>query len=435
MVKRRDKTVEISASIDCPCGSGKKYGRCCKRPNFRWEQYPDGTLAKSLRLPSEAIDILKAQDVEFLEIFGRKPRKNDPVFFQQFYISESDQERLTLKTMKAAASPPPVVYAYRKTGRIVTTENKGMLTPGELKEWNDAIDEYYETIEAGEQIDVFEEGDGLTNFLKDTLRKNQIVGGSFIDRHFNNYRKQKSAVAEVEAVVAFATTNFVRCLKSVYILIDENVSFDAYPLVRAMYENYLTTKFIYNNPDASEIFSAQLGILIGTHKLAESGKGVPKQSEIFEIKTGKRVHIPSRWSMASSLGQMDVDLYHSLYRTLSSYTHSEITTVRHFISERGYDYQRKDFTFDVLANCHLLCLLFFSCIAQHSPCLKYLKGDLSINAERSLFSLSMIKETLAEDEGRFPGVYDRIIAELVASDSRLTRLAEVIAESAATRRS
>lgn len=172
--------------------------------------------------------------------------------------------------------------------------NKRKLTPKELKEWNDAIDEYYAAIDADEDIDVFDENDSLVKFLKDALRKNQIVGGSFIDRHFNNYRRRNGAIAEVEAIAAFTTTNFVRCLKSVYILIEENVSFDAYHVVRAMYENYLTVKYVYNNPKAIEAFSAQIGTLVGTHKLAESRTGIPKQSEIVELKTGKRTSVPSR---------------------------------------------------------------------------------------------------------------------------------------------
>ena len=36
----------------------------------------------------------------------------------------------------------------KKTGRIVTENNKQFLTPAELKEWNDAIEEYHQKIRA-----------------------------------------------------------------------------------------------------------------------------------------------------------------------------------------------------------------------------------------------------------------------------------------------
>lgn len=433
MANRRKEAVEVSANADCPCGSGKKYGRCCKRRKFSWAQYPDGTLAKSIPISDELGIILKSQEAEFIETFGRKPRKGDPVFFQTFYISNKDLERETLKAMKAASTPPPLVYAYRKTGRIVTTGNKSLLTPRELEEWQDAIDEYYAAVEIGQKIDLFNEDDEFTGFLKDAIRKNQIVGGSFIDKHFNNYQNRNGSVAEIETIVGFATTNFVRCLKSIYVLIEENAAFDAYHLLRSMYENYLTAKYTYANPNACKAFSAQIGVFAGTHKFAESSRGVPRQSEIIELKTGEKISVPSRWHMATALGAMDVNLYNSMYRTLSSYAHSEITTIRHFISERGYDYQRNEFTFDILINCHILCLLFFFYLSQHSPCFKYLRRDLSINVERSFLALSMVQKMLTEEGGRLPDVYNLAISEVVASDPRLSRIAEAVANTALAR--
>jgi hypothetical protein len=201
-----------------------------------------------------------------------------------------------------------------------------------------------------------------------------------------------------------------------------------------MYENYLTVKYLYENPDAKKAFSAQLGTALGTHKFAETRSGAPRQSEIIEIKSGERVSIPSRWAMASALGADDVKLYNSLYRTLSSYAHSEITNVRHFLSDRGYDYQHQDFTFDVLVNCHVLCLLFFACLVRRSPCLKYLKGDLSINAERSLFALAMVEEALKTGGQTLPEVYQRIIEHVTSSEPRLSRIADAIAKAAGERR-
>jgi hypothetical protein len=41
-------------------------------------------------------------------------------------------------------------YAMNKTGRIVTETNLHFLTDAELQEWNDAVDEYHQKVEAGE---------------------------------------------------------------------------------------------------------------------------------------------------------------------------------------------------------------------------------------------------------------------------------------------
>ena len=41
-----------------------------------------------------------------------------------------------------AAVRPELIYAMKKTGRIVTESNQHLLTDEELQEWQDAIKEY-----------------------------------------------------------------------------------------------------------------------------------------------------------------------------------------------------------------------------------------------------------------------------------------------------
>jgi hypothetical protein len=45
---------------------------------------------------------------------------------------------------------PAIVYAMNKTDRVVTETNVHFLTDAELQEWNDAVDEYHQKVEAGE---------------------------------------------------------------------------------------------------------------------------------------------------------------------------------------------------------------------------------------------------------------------------------------------
>jgi hypothetical protein len=51
----------------------------------------------------------------------------------------------------------------------------------------------------------------------------------------------------------------------------------------------------------------------------------------LEIASGREIEIPSRWKMANSLGASERDLYDILYRTLSSFCHSEVTNFRYFV--------------------------------------------------------------------------------------------------------
>ena len=47
---------------------------------------------------------------------------------------------------------PAIVYAMNKAGRIVTETNVPFLTDAELQEWNDAVDEYHQKVEAGDPM-------------------------------------------------------------------------------------------------------------------------------------------------------------------------------------------------------------------------------------------------------------------------------------------
>lgn len=51
----------------------------------------------------------------------------------------------TVEAMRAAGVPPALVYAYERTGLIVTRDNRSLLSAADLDEWEDAIAEFKET--------------------------------------------------------------------------------------------------------------------------------------------------------------------------------------------------------------------------------------------------------------------------------------------------
>jgi hypothetical protein len=92
-------------------------------------------------------EALLRQMESFREKFGRDPGPTDPVFFDpnadepQPMSFDTIEEEL-LDAMAAAGVDPALIYAFHKTGRIVSETNQHMLTRSELKEWNDAVEEY-----------------------------------------------------------------------------------------------------------------------------------------------------------------------------------------------------------------------------------------------------------------------------------------------------
>lgn len=107
----------------------------------------DGT--KSIPISSETLELLKKQQAAFRQKFGREIGPNDPLFFDpdantpQPMNIEVFREAM-IKAMVDAGLPGDLIYAFQKTGRLVSEENQKFLTDDELKEWNDAIDEYHE---------------------------------------------------------------------------------------------------------------------------------------------------------------------------------------------------------------------------------------------------------------------------------------------------
>jgi hypothetical protein len=96
----------------------------------------------------EMIAILEQHRERFKQKFGRYPGPQDPVIWdesadQPTPLSEEAIHQVILQAITAAGSPPEFIYAFQKTGRLVTESNMHLLSPAEYQEWCDAVDEYH----------------------------------------------------------------------------------------------------------------------------------------------------------------------------------------------------------------------------------------------------------------------------------------------------
>src|SRR5262245_53948828 len=85
-------------------------------------------------VPPEAIEILEIQKQAFRNNFGRDPGDGDPVFFDPAHdtprpMDEGQFDAGLREAMKASGTSAAVMYAYKKTGRIVTKANEHLLPP------------------------------------------------------------------------------------------------------------------------------------------------------------------------------------------------------------------------------------------------------------------------------------------------------------------
>ncbi len=107
-----------------------------------------GDIAKSFPITPELRELLQEQLRRFRERFGRDPRPNDPIFFDmppvehfEFYMAQD---------MRRAGIAPELIYAFEKTGLLVTTMNQDLIPEKDLEDWDAAIGEYFDKQDNGE---------------------------------------------------------------------------------------------------------------------------------------------------------------------------------------------------------------------------------------------------------------------------------------------
>src|SRR5438093_1202111 len=105
---------------------------------------------RSIPLGPELSKGLEEQRQRFIDKFGRDWRPDDPILFDPSadeprpMVVEAIEHKM-LEALHKAGVRPAMIYAFQKTGRLVTEENRKKLTKAELKEWTDAVDEWNAT--------------------------------------------------------------------------------------------------------------------------------------------------------------------------------------------------------------------------------------------------------------------------------------------------
>jgi hypothetical protein len=103
---------------------------------------------KKLQLPKMVRDALLEQRAAFRAKFGRDPGPNDPLLFdpdkdEPTPIGEARLDAEMLEAMRKTGVPPQIIFAYRKTGRLLLEGNRDLYPPEAQSEWDAAINEYF----------------------------------------------------------------------------------------------------------------------------------------------------------------------------------------------------------------------------------------------------------------------------------------------------
>ena len=124
-----------------------------RRKNRNRERVTKAAIAERTR------ELIEAQRQRFREKFGRDQGPDDPLFFdpdaaEPVPMSTVKFEADVVEAMRKAGTPPQFIYAYKRTGGLVLTESmREHWPPDRVKEWDDAIEEYFAIEEASKQPD------------------------------------------------------------------------------------------------------------------------------------------------------------------------------------------------------------------------------------------------------------------------------------------
>jgi SEC-C motif len=102
----------VSRNDPCPCGSGKKFKRCCGGAGVKPRNEPNAAL----------------------------PDPDDDLLFPD--ASPDQLQEAAVEAMREVGVDPALIYAFEKTGLIVGEDNQRLIPPEAMAEWKQAVEEY-----------------------------------------------------------------------------------------------------------------------------------------------------------------------------------------------------------------------------------------------------------------------------------------------------
>jgi hypothetical protein len=130
----------MSRNAPCPCGSGKKYKHCCYGKGFEWIEDEDGMVGKSMPLTEEIDEVFRKVRQACIDKYGREPEPDELLFTDLPHLEHL--EAMLVREMKSADLDPAFIYAFEKTGVLISEQNWHLIPEKDSGEWRSAVEEY-----------------------------------------------------------------------------------------------------------------------------------------------------------------------------------------------------------------------------------------------------------------------------------------------------
>lgn len=343
----------------------------------------------------ELQEALEGARAEYSRIFGRQPRRTDPVLLSMYIAPEENMTREIVKGMRSAGINEELIYVFQKTGFMPSQDNQRFLSEPDKAEIRASIKDYRRRRSTGEQ-DITR--DVLRETLLEWLRDCQIVMLYFTQKWKDPIRDDFGTVFLLAKFLCLAAGRLIR---SVLMLLENDASLDASALLRSFYEIVLTLWYVRLNPSDTDVVSGSLGVLLGTHELAKNSRGEPIQTRVVRKSDGLVLEVPSRWGMAKSLGDEFRILYRSFYAPHCEVSHNDVSVMNYYRSPDGPGLKLfpSDQTYGVGIEVLLLSALFWQALTAVTNCKKYLAKDLAYATRKCVLGIHAFERSLQDAKG------------------------------------
>lgn len=336
--------AKIGRNEPCPCGTGKKYKHCCAGKVFAWDKESEGSFAQEFPVEGDLKDLIEEQRTTFFRHFEREPGAGDPMLLGKYLLSSDDIKRKTVEAMEKAGIDLDKIYAYRKTGYLITESSLDRATGAAIREWDDAIEEFHKM--GGDTSDTPEgkRFDSLLSNLTEELESLIYLFGVATDQFFNTDSipepANPSSMMSPSQYQALCMVRTHRTLRSIRVLLSERMSDDVLKLARAMYENYLHVVYVGRHPNkVADLVDANLGLRAGSHAYKSKKDGSENRRIIVDKRSGREhdAHISAYEMAEASPFVEDIQFFDFFYRHTSEFLHPSIFTLDAYLSEHGLD--------------------------------------------------------------------------------------------------
>ncbi len=162
----------VSRNQPCPCGSGKKYKKCCYHKDFKYVEDEQGTIHRQIRVDDNTAAML-------FDELGIDPKSADPerLLFEGVNLEHVEHE--ISAALDKAGIDPAIVYAFQETGLLISEGNEDQFSQIDLDLWQSKIDEFRFKQQGGDGEQKFPLGT-VALYGPDDEHTTKIVAGIFL---------------------------------------------------------------------------------------------------------------------------------------------------------------------------------------------------------------------------------------------------------------